>query len=162
MLRSLSPLILLLCVQAHAAELDPSRCAAIDDDAARLRCYDALARPALVASPQPTAAPAPTPSAAAPRADAEAAFGAEQLPDAPAEDDGRIDRIESRLVGRFEGWQSDTEFTLENGQVWRCVNCRSVYYIRDNPRVTIQRSFLGGYWLKVEGLNQRAAVRRVR
>lgn len=172
MLRTLLPIgALLLTLPAAAEEPDLARCAAIKDAQARLACYDALApqMPAPAASPaEPVDAPAPPPASApgatapesaAPASDAER-FGAESLPAKRSSDD--VDEIESRLVGRFEGWKKGTLFELENGQVWRCTDEREVYWARDNPKVTIRRSFVGGYWLKVEGLNAQAKVRRVR
>ena len=72
-------------------------------------------------------------------------------------------QIESRLIGRFEGWERNSEFALENGQIWRCSECRTIYHRAiESPSVTIRRSFTGVYWLKIEGLNQQAKVRRVR
>ena len=41
------------------------------------------------------------------------------------------------------------------------MNCRDVYYRAENPAVTVKRGFLGNYWLKVEGLNTQASVKRI-
>lgn len=147
----LSVLLLLIVLPATAGS-DLSTCATIVADAARLACYDALAGRV---PPQPVAEPAQPP------ADATASFGAEQLP-APVDDDKGPDLIESTLPGSFRGWNKDSMFELANGQVWHCIECRDVYYVRENPTVTIKRNFLGSYWLKVEGLNQQARVRRVK
>lgn len=179
LLRALLLATLTLCFSAHADDDDLARCTSIDDDARRLGCYDAaagrtaqaatapeeVAAPAPGAVPAPAAAPAPTPAPvpiAAPEPADAAGFGAEQLPRASEKEKDEPDRIESSLPGRFEGWNKDTRFALENGQVWQCVNCRDVYHVRDNPKVVVERGFLGGYWLRVEGLNQQARVRRVR
>lgn len=167
---------LLLAVSAltvlPAAGADLAACAAIAADGERLACYDTLAgrappSAARAAAPTPTAAaaaapvasPAPAPSASP--VDAAARFGAEQLP-AQTDPDQGVDLIESTLPGSFKGWNKDSVFELANGQVWRCIECRDVYYVRENPTVTIKRNFLGSYWLKIEGLNQQARVRRVK
>lgn len=165
MLRTLLPIgALLLTLPAAAQDADLARCAAVKDAQARLACYDALASqpPAAAEVPaEPVELPAapPPPESAAPASDAER-FGAENLP-AKRDSDG-ADEIESRLVGRFKGWKKGTLFELENGQVWRCIDERDVYGERDNPKVTIRRNFVGSYWLKVEGLNAQARVRRIR
>ncbi|MEQ1440715.1 hypothetical protein AAG565_15290 [Fontimonas sp. SYSU GA230001] len=146
MRRLLLALVALTALPATGADL--AACAAIDADAARLACYDALAGRA--------ESPAEAPAAAA-----DARFGAEQLASQPSADKGP-DLIESTLTGTFKGWDRNTVFTLANGQAWRCIDCRPVYFVRENPQVTITRNFLGSYWLKVEDLNLQARVRRVR
>ncbi|HEY1077827.1 MAG TPA: hypothetical protein VGE51_14140 [Fontimonas sp.] len=155
-----------------AAAAEPADCAAIAEPAARLACYDRLNAPRTTPAAAPvtvpvTAAPAATLPAASPSPAASATpavdagqFGAETLPETP--DRKAPDAIESRISGRFEGWSRNTEFTLDNGQVWRCVNCRDVYHRIDNPAVTVKRGFMGNYWLKVEGLNTQATVKRIK
>ncbi|MFA5939091.1 MAG: hypothetical protein WC809_07020 [Sinimarinibacterium sp.] len=161
--------VLLVLIALPAAGADLAACAAIAADGERLACYDTLAGrlqpqsapPATEATAaSPTPAPASPPAASAVK-DTAASFGAEQLP-AKAEEDKGPDLIESTLIGSFKGWDKDSVFELANGQVWRCVECRAVYYVRESPKVTIKRNFLGSYWFKVEGLNQQARVRRVR
>jgi hypothetical protein len=149
-----APLVLAFGVSAALAQDDElARCAAITDAPARLACFDALSTTATA-----TPAPAATATAAPDPADR---FGAESLPQRRAQE-ATAGQIESRLSGRFEGWDRNTEFVLENGQVWRCSDCRAVYHRAESPKVTIRRSFTGVYWLRVEGLNQQAKVRRVR
>ena len=46
----------------------------------------------------------------------EEAFGLERVEDAQDED---IKLIQSRYVGEFTGWDGQTTFPLENGQVWQ-------------------------------------------
>jgi hypothetical protein len=137
-------LALVLGMQAVAAQDDPlARCAAIADAQTRLACFDTLAA-GTAATPDPVAR-----------------FGAENLPGRRAQESTAA-YIESRLVGDFKGWDRNTQFVLENGQVWRCSDCRATYHSGvEAPAVTIRRSFTGVYWLKVEGLNQQAKVRRV-
>ncbi len=165
----------------QAADVQPfTQCRGIADAAGRLSCYDAaadaLSRIAAVSAPTPVPAattvtvtatdPAPTvptpTQAAAPETHA-ADFGAETLPKSRAEEaTGAPDEIHSRILGDFRGWEAKTRFELENGQVWECVNCRAVHLLKQDPEVTIKRGFISGYWLKIEGLNTQAAVRRIK
>ncbi|MES0875146.1 hypothetical protein [Sinimarinibacterium thermocellulolyticum] len=138
-----------------SAQTDLERCAAIEAAAERLACFDALTRTPGAREPDAPQVQAGAAPAAVER------FGAESLPAAAAAEPVP-DRIEARLKGRFAGWGKDTVFELDNGQVWQCRNCREVYHQAESPRVVIRRSFTGVYWLKVEGLNQQAKVRRVK
>lgn len=87
-----------------------------------------------------------------------------------AESDGPVpidrmpnERIDSRIVGTFEGWTGDTEFVLENGMVWEQTgNDRYRMRVMENPEVTIRPGLLGGWELQVEGYNVRTKVRRIR
>jgi len=70
--------------------------------------------------------------------------------------------MESRIVGDFSGWEARTIFTLENGDRWQVANADR-YFVRAiaNPKVTITPSGIGGFWLQVEGADQRVRVRKV-
>lgn len=71
-------------------------------------------------------------------------------------------KIESRLVGTFEGWYGETKFELENGQIWQQrIEERQKYTSRENPKVTIYRS-IGGYRMRFEGYNQSCPVKRIK
>src|SRR5690606_27293797 len=73
------------------------------------------------------------------------------------------DRIESRIMGTFDGWSGSTTFSLENGQVWRqAQDDRFVVPDMENPAVTIEKGLFGAYFLKVEGYGSRVKVRRVK
>lgn len=135
------------------------RCAQISRGVERLACYDALA--ADPAGDAPVAARAADPNADAPgepRPDVDA-FGAEQVEGEAA---AAPEQIQSRLVGEFTGWRGNTEFRLENGQVWRQAGSGRLAWSADSPIVTIRRGVLNSYRLSVEGLNASVRVRRVR
>ena len=67
--------------------------------------------------------------------------------------------IESRIAGDFNGWDSYTIFTLENGQRWKVANGGGYYSPTvANPKVKISPAALGGFWLKIDGVNQRVKV----
>lgn len=167
------------------------KCARIASDGQRLLCYDRLAtelielglsaRGGLPQSPAPAAAPpasgsAETPAAgvqdapaATPAATPEAAetasgsssdyFGAERMEDGPGSE---LDRIQSRYVGEFTGWDGKTIFELENGQVWQQIGSGRLTYRATSPMITIKRAFMGSYLLKVEGRNKSVRVKRIK
>lgn len=184
--------ILVLFSQGASADLsaDLRRCALILDSIERLACYDGLSKRAAAAVTAPVAAPAAAPvsaAATAPAATAAAAQGAPP-PVAPAvppaepppetsaaaaadsEDFGLEEQraaetklIRSRIDGIFDGWSGKTEFTLENGQVWRqAAGGKLVARESENPEVEIKRGFMGVYYLKVDGYNPTVKVRRIK
>ncbi|MFN9744274.1 MAG: hypothetical protein ACK57B_01335 [Betaproteobacteria bacterium] len=143
---------LLLTLASQAAWADPDalrRCRALADGAARRACYDASPAPAATASP--AAAVAPPSGAGSAKA---ARFG---LPDEPSP----ADRIESRIEGRFEGWEPRARIRLANGQVWQVVDDSRGAYWLDSPRVVVRRGALGSYMLEVEGVRAFVRVRRI-
>lgn len=162
---------ILIAVSGTTTAAGANPCAAIAEPAARLACYDRLHAPQATPAPaEPAARPTVEPAAATAAIPAPAAvieterFGAEALPARPSDPDvpDVPEAIESRISGLFKGWEKNSEFKLDNGQVWRCVNCRDVYYQVESPAVTVKRGFLGSYWLQVEGLNTRATVKRIK
>jgi hypothetical protein len=67
--------------------------------------------------------------------------------------------IESRIAGEFTGWSGRTVFTLENGQRWQVANGGSYYSPAvANPKVKVFPAALGGFWMKIEGVNPRVKV----
>jgi hypothetical protein len=152
---------------------DFTHCRAIADDSARLACYDALAgrgktAPAatpVVAPPAVPAATAAVPASAPGVLDADDRFGAENLKgEAAAKAKAKsTDEIHSRIVGTFDGWDENTRFTLENGQVWKVDEdgIRS-YRSRGGPAVTIKKGVLGSYFMHFDEPRARVKVKRVR
>ena len=72
-------------------------------------------------------------------------------------------RIETHLVGQFSGWNGGTQFTLDNGQVWKqaesgAYSCPS----ETNPTVTIKPMILGSWLMYVQGCNEGVRVERVK
>lgn len=73
------------------------------------------------------------------------------------------DKFTTHLVGSFNGWGGHTEFTLDNGQVWKqaesgAYSCPAI----DNPEVTIKPMILGSWLMYVQGCNQSVRVERVK
>lgn len=70
--------------------------------------------------------------------------------------------ITSRIVGNFTGWTGQSEFELENGQVWRQTRGdRFDSRPMENPEVEITPGVFGAWYLRVEGYNRRVPVERV-
>jgi hypothetical protein len=67
--------------------------------------------------------------------------------------------LESRIDGEFDGWEGETVFRLENGQIWQQTSPSARYHYSRNPRVTITAA---PHRLRVEGIPYEIAVRRLR
>ena len=97
--------------------------------------------------------------AATPQDRAVADFG---LP--PTSEAAVLQQIQSRLVGRFDGWRGNVRLELANGQVWQVVD-GSRYTVGgsiDAPRVTIRRGVLGAMYMDIEGVGVSPRVRRLK
>ncbi len=72
--------------------------------------------------------------------------------------------MESRIDGKFTGWEGRTVFRLKNGQQWQVANPGEGYWCPAmmNPRVRITPSSLGGYWMVVEAVELRVRVKLVK
>jgi hypothetical protein len=163
----------LACLSAAAkADVPPgleaalAPCRAITEAAARLACYDALGRPrqalpgerpSATVEPRPSAQP---PGAAAAPAQAAAASAADfGLPQVrvPAQPE----MIESRILGRFEGWNPGTRLRLANGQVWEVLDSRRSSYDLESPAVRVKRGLLGSFFIEIDGVSATPRVRRL-
>ena len=71
-------------------------------------------------------------------------------------------KVESFLVGEFSSWEKGMKLKLKNGQVWKVINSPRGYKKINNPAITITLGFLGSYNAKIEGLNSRAKVKRIK
>lgn len=70
--------------------------------------------------------------------------------------------VSARILGEFEGWDGDTRFRLDNGQVWQQrVGGRYRAPMRTNPEVEIEHSRFGHY-LKVVETGRMVGVHRIR
>ena len=164
----------LLCaalLAANAARADDAgltRCRAIADAAARLACYDALPLTGSVAQPAAPMAPAAAGAAAAPANAAPASQA--QAVDTPEQFglEGRtlpknlIDRIDSTIPGKFEGWWPNAPIRLANGQLWVVDDGSSRFYNLNDPKVTIERGMMGAFYLNVVGDNHTVRVKRLK
>jgi hypothetical protein len=145
------PLLFAVSGAALAADTAIEKCRALADAGQRLACYDAI--PLGRAMPAPAGAPVAAAKAA------EQGFGLEQVKKI---EDEAPRSIESTIVGNFDGWGPNARIRLANGQVWRVIDgSEAVLAPVQNPKVRIERNFIGTMFLKVEGTNNSAKVRRV-
>ena len=145
--------LLLLSGAALADDAAILKCRALPDSGARLACYDAI--PA-GAKPRVASADAAPGIAAAPGR--EANFGIEAKKQREAEPQS----ISSTVAGNFEGWGPGSQIRLANGQVWRVIDGSEAVLPRTrDQKVTIERNMFGTLFLRVDGTNSSAKVRRV-
>jgi hypothetical protein len=78
---------------------------------------------------------------------------------AAAETSGEV--IESHIDGDFEGWEGETIFKLDNGQIWQQASYAYTYHYAYHPKVLIYRSG-GGYKMKVDGVDDALPVKRLK
>ena len=167
------------------------RCRTLEDEAERLTCFDQASQsieagseaavpaalepapaelaPAATAAPAVTETPVTAPDLApasaasdvtAPAASAaitEDEFGLQRK----REQEG-VQKITSRHDGMFTGWEGDTLFPLENGQVWKQIESGRYSYKADRPMIEVKRGILQSYYLKVRGENRTVRVTRIR
>ena len=69
--------------------------------------------------------------------------------------------FESRIAGEFKGWEGDTVFPLQNGQVWQQASYAYTYHYAYAPRVLIYGT-AQGWRMQVDGVRGNIAVRRIR
>jgi len=85
----------------------------------------------------------------------------------PSDNFGKViesedNEITSRIIGQFNGWDGDTKFNLENGQIWQQSGNGILKVSMNNPKVTIAKGMFGGFILSVEGYNSKVKVKRVK
>lgn len=152
--------------QAQPSDLEAAyrHCRTLADASSRLACFDRLL-------PTPTTdgmnemPPAPSPVATAPAVPApaarRAALGAGDIVRPAAADEAEPDQIEARVLGPLDRIVKGNRYTLENGQVWLDIDDRDVDVQFNSPAVTIEKNFLGNYWMRFHDGNLRVRVRRV-
>lgn len=71
-------------------------------------------------------------------------------------------KIESFLLGEFSRWKKGMKLKLKNGQIWKVTSARNGYKRLTDPAITISRGVFGSFDAKIEGLNARAKVKRIK
>lgn len=71
------------------------------------------------------------------------------------------DVIESHIDGQFEGWDGETIFKLENGQIWQQSSYAYTYHYAYRPEVIIYKT-RGGWKMKVDGVDDTIYVKRLK
>ena len=69
--------------------------------------------------------------------------------------------IESYIEGNFQGWDGETTFKLDNGQIWQQDSYSYTYHYAYHPKVLIYRSG-GSYIMKVDGVEKSISVKRLK
>ncbi len=84
------------------------------------------------------------------------------------QDFGRVDKenslesIQSKLIGSFTSWKKGMLLKLENGQTWKVTSNSSGYKKMNSPLIVITTGIFGSFNAKVEGLNAKAKVKRIK
>ena len=76
--------------------------------------------------------------------------------------ESETNEINSRISGQFNGWDGDTKFNLENGQIWQQSGNGILKVSMNNPKVTIEKGRFGEFIFSVEGYNSKVKVKRVK
>jgi hypothetical protein len=69
--------------------------------------------------------------------------------------------IESTIVGDFNGWEGETVFKLDNGQIWEQAEYSYTYSYSYRPEVTIYQTS-SGCRLKVEDEDETILVKQIK
>ncbi len=180
-------LMLTCCVTlpgARTVAADASACTKLEDNAARLQCYDEALKPtrpaeaqtgrnapaAATSSVTPASAAAPPPSqtttgsvaAAAPSAPVShsqatsevASFGASQ-PKEP------VQRIEAHLRAIQAAAYGEKVITLDNDQVWRVTQWWNDPFCATGDAIVIRRATMGSFLMTCATENGSVRVRRI-
>jgi hypothetical protein len=69
--------------------------------------------------------------------------------------------IESTISGEIEGWEGETVFKLDNGQIWQQAEYEYTYFYAYRPDVTIYQTN-AGCRMKVEAETDTVLVKRIK
>jgi len=96
---------------------------------------------------------------------AEVADSAEDQSELKSEDEDKDEdrtTITSKLVGTFDGWDGQSVFELENGQIWAQAS-KSKWHTREveEPVAVIEPGMFGTWRLHIEGFEKDCRVKRI-
>lgn len=78
-------------------------------------------------------------------------------------DFGSTEAIKSNIVGEFKGFADGRKYTLANGQVWEQTEAATLAGVKKtDPKVTIKPGVFNTWFLKIDGYNTAAKVRRIK
>ena len=83
------------------------------------------------------------------------------VPSVPPTRGGCVPAIESAVTGEVEGWDGETIFKLDNGQIWQQAEYDYTYFYEYHPDVTIYKTS-AGCRMKVEGEEETVLVKRIK
>lgn len=70
--------------------------------------------------------------------------------------------LRTSIAGEFSGFARGQRYTLANGQVWEQTDASRLEGVRaSSPAVTLTPGVFGTWYLRIDGYNTRAKVRRV-
>lgn len=69
--------------------------------------------------------------------------------------------VESKIDGDFEGWDGDTIFKLENGQIWQQSSFAFTYKFAFRPKVIIFQKD-SRWFMKVDGVEKTIEVKQLK
>lgn len=72
-----------------------------------------------------------------------------------------LDVIKTSIKGEFEGWEGETIFLLDNGQIWQQSNYAYMYHYAYRPEVMIIK-VRGSWKMKVDGVDEMVDVIRLK
>lgn len=74
------------------------------------------------------------------------------------------DAVVSSVTGEFKGWKGKGDrIKLANGQVWEVTDSSArLSVLLDSPTVIVEPGMFNSWYLKVDGYNSRARVKRIR
>ncbi len=87
------------------------------------------------------------------------AYESTQLENDTKQESGNV--IESRIDGEFSGWNGNTIFKLQNGQIWQQVEYSYKYAYKYCPKVKIINSS-NGWVMQVDGIDKTIRVKRLK
>jgi len=73
-----------------------------------------------------------------------------------------LDVFKTRIKGELHGWNGNTVFAFENGQVWQQRGDERSTVSVINPSVVVKKNFLGFYVMELEATGAKIRVKRVR
>ena len=69
--------------------------------------------------------------------------------------------IKTRVAGAFDGWDGDTVFRLQNGQVWKQRLAGRWHYRAEAPEVELHKNLMGFWVLRVVEADKSIGVKRL-
>jgi hypothetical protein len=137
-----------ISVAEDVAANELQHCSSIDDDSLRLACYD---------KPSGRQASNPIPPVAPPEPTIED-IGSESLPRASKD---KALAIEARVTSCKKNSLEKYLFYFDNGQVWKQVSDKRVYFKDCDFNVIISKDFFG-YKMQQEGEERRIRISRIK
>lgn len=148
---------------------DLARCSSIDDASARLACYDGLSGRSELArdssgataesSPAPVAAPVPKAVQTSQKALDD--LGSETLPRKKGEDLKELSVRATVTRCQKDASKKKYFFYFDNGQVWKQLSDKRVFFKDCNFEVTITKDFFG-YKMQKDGEKARLRISRIK